>query len=133
MSKPFASGFGFSNVKALGIVIVLIFIGISWVLTPYTAINCYEGSCSLTRGEEHLESFEMSEIEDCNVKVRTERRRSGSGNRSRYRDVSVYYPIITLEDGRKIQHRAINYSSSSRAEDFCYSLRSNSNFHYKTK
>jgi len=132
MSKPFASGIGFPNIKALGIVFALIFLGISWVLTPYTVINCYEGSCSLTRGDEHLESFEMSEIEDCNVKVRTERRRSG-GRHSHYRDVSVYYPIIELEDGSKIQHLVFNYSTRSRAEDFCYSLMTNPNFRYKAK
>lgn len=132
MSKPFASGFGFPNIKAIGMVLVLIVLGIGWVLTPYTVINCYEGSCSLTRGDEYLESFEMSEIEDCSVKVRTERRRSG-GRHSHYRDVSVYYPIIELEDGSKIQPRAFDYSTRSGADDFCYSLMSNPNFHHKAK
>lgn len=95
MSRPFSSGSGFTDIKALGIVFALIFLGISWLLAPYTVINCYQGSCSITRGDERLESFEMSEVEDCKVIMKTKRKKR--------RNSSSYYPVIVLKSGREIR------------------------------
>ena len=132
MSRPFFSSNGISGAKAFGIIAVLVFLGISWILAPYTVVSCNGGFCSVTRGEEHLESFKTSEIKDCNIIVK-ERQIKRRNRTSSIRKVNVYYPVIMLKNGRKIQPQAFDYAIRSGADDFCYSLMSNPNFHYKVK
>ncbi|MBO5385822.1 hypothetical protein J6A64_05850 [bacterium] len=131
MSKPFASSSSFGGFRGISFVFFMVLWLICWFNVPYTILTCNNGSCSLTRDKEFLASFETSEIKDCKVVVKTERRRrSGSHG---YRNVTLYYPEIILEDGSKIQDRAFDYSTRNGVDDFCYALMSNPNFKHKAK